>query len=213
MARLLMSAGERNAVAFVPEEKRKAVEEFLDERGLPASALANMPPWMAAAALSYPLCEMQRQQFGLPTVDDEIVAMAKKAKVPIESLESIDEQVAALASLDGPFVGRLLVYYAARPARIDDSFETMINLYEKGRIGALMMTIETASGDSPEEIELGRVLLKRIMGNRNATMRERAEPLLRKGRAFIAVGALHLVGPDGLVALLRKDGYRLTLLR
>jgi uncharacterized protein YbaP (TraB family) len=41
-------------------------------------------------------------------------------------------------------------------------------------------------------------------------MRDAAEPLLQDGSAFIAVGALHLVGPTGLVALLRERGYTVT---
>jgi uncharacterized protein YbaP (TraB family) len=38
----------------------------------------------------------------------------------------------------------------------------------------------------------------------------RAGPILDAGNAFVAVGALHLPGPEGLVALLRKAGYTVT---
>ncbi len=41
-------------------------------------------------------------------------------------------------------------------------------------------------------------------------MRDRALPLLGKGGAFIAVGALHLPGDKGLVALFREAGYTVT---
>ena len=41
-------------------------------------------------------------------------------------------------------------------------------------------------------------------------MVERAEPLLARGGAFIAVGALHLSGKEGLVERLRAAGYRVT---
>ena len=40
--------------------------------------------------------------------------------------------------------------------------------------------------------------------------RDAAELLLEKGNAFIAVGALHLVGSTGLVAVLRARGYTVT---
>jgi uncharacterized protein YbaP (TraB family) len=33
---------------------------------------------------------------------------------------------------------------------------------------------------------------------------------LRKGRAFVALGVLHLYGPQGVLALLEQDRYRVT---
>jgi uncharacterized protein YbaP (TraB family) len=38
-------------------------------------------------------------------------------------------------------------------------------------------------------------------------MRDRALPLLKRGGAFIAVGAAHLPGKEGLLSLFEKDGY------
>jgi uncharacterized protein YbaP (TraB family) len=43
-------------------------------------------------------------------------------------------------------------------------------------------------------------------------MADRAVPLLEKGNVFIAIGALHLPGEEGVVELLRAKGYRLTAL-
>ena len=44
-------------------------------------------------------------------------------------------------------------------------------------------------------------------------MRDRSRDMLANGGAFIAVGALHLVGKTGLVALYRQEGYRVTRVR
>ncbi|MBK7472549.1 MAG: TraB/GumN family protein [Betaproteobacteria bacterium] len=46
--------------------------------------------------------------------------------------------------------------------------------------------------------------------DRTALMHHRLFLALRSGRVFVAVGALHLYGEQGLLALLREDGYRLT---
>ena len=51
---------------------------------------------------------------------------------------------------------------------------------------------------------------QRIILDRNKVMAERAVPILDKGNVFIAVGALHLVGDQGLVALLRQQGFTVT---
>ena len=49
-----------------------------------------------------------------------------------------------------------------------------------------------------------------MITGRNKVMVEHAAPILAKGNAFIAVGALHLPGPEGLVEQLRKAGYTVT---
>jgi uncharacterized protein len=46
-----------------------------------------------------------------------------------------------------------------------------------------------------------------LLTGRNATMAARARPLLQEGGAFIAVGALHLPGKDGLIERFRAQGY------
>jgi uncharacterized protein len=49
-----------------------------------------------------------------------------------------------------------------------------------------------------------------MLGTRNLGMRDKALPLLAEGGAFIGVGALHLPGRQGLVALFREAGYTVT---
>ena len=51
---------------------------------------------------------------------------------------------------------------------------------------------------------------KTMITSRNGVMVRNAEPILAEGNAFIAVGALHLPGPDGVIELLRRDGYVVT---
>jgi uncharacterized protein YbaP (TraB family) len=43
-------------------------------------------------------------------------------------------------------------------------------------------------------------------------MRDRALSFLRRGGAFIAVGAVHLPGKEGLLALFEKEGYHVDAL-
>jgi hypothetical protein len=43
-------------------------------------------------------------------------------------------------------------------------------------------------------------------------MRDRALAFLRRGGAFIAVGAVHLPGKEGLLSLLEMEGYHVDVL-
>jgi hypothetical protein len=53
---------------------------------------------------------------------------------------------------------------------------------------------------------------QRIVIDRNKTMATRAKPILDGGSAFMAVGALHLPGNEGVIELLRKDGFNVSSL-
>ena len=51
---------------------------------------------------------------------------------------------------------------------------------------------------------------RRLNDERNHRMVARMAPYLEQGSSFIAVGALHLAGPAGLLQLLRANGYTVT---
>ena len=51
---------------------------------------------------------------------------------------------------------------------------------------------------------------KALLVDRNARMRDAAEPILEKAMLLSLSGALHLVGPTGLVSYARERGYTVT---
>jgi hypothetical protein len=52
------------------------------------------------------------------------------------------------------------------------------------------------------------VMTKRVVHDRSVVMAFRMQRQLRRGNAFVALGALHLYGEKGVLALLEADGYR-----
>ena len=52
--------------------------------------------------------------------------------------------------------------------------------------------------------------ISRVVTDRNKVMADHAAPILARGNAFMAVGAMHLPGPEGLVEGFRKAGYTVT---
>ena len=86
----------------------------------------------------------------------------------------------------------------------------MVQSYVDGDL-ALLMAIwyESLSWYGQEAADL---LHFRIITNRNRIMVERMEPLMKEGSTFVAVGAAHLPGEDGVLRLLEQQGYTLTRL-
>jgi uncharacterized protein YbaP (TraB family) len=54
---------------------------------------------------------------------------------------------------------------------------------------------------------------KKMITGRNHHMADRALDTIAKGNAFMAVGALHLPGKEGLVELFRNQGYTVTSMK
>jgi uncharacterized protein YbaP (TraB family) len=58
--------------------------------------------------------------------------------------------------------------------------------------------------------ELSQKIIDRLLVKRNVVMAERTTAVAKDSSVFIAVGASHLAGDDGLIAAFRKAGFKLT---
>ena len=203
-----VSADNRSLALVEGEEKRAALARLGEERGLDKASLDAMAPWMLVGLFALPVCELGRADREI--VDEKVMTTARTAKVAIEALESVEEQLDAIKSIDPKLIGDYLGVIAERPALIDDGFATMVSLYAASRVGAIEAAMKHGLKLTPKQSLLTEDVSKRLVTDRNKVMAQRATPLLEKGNAFVAVGALHLVGEQGIVELLRKDGWSAT---
>jgi uncharacterized protein YbaP (TraB family) len=172
-----------------------------------------MKPWMIAAMVAQPACETARKAAGAPVLDMRLAGDAEAAGKALGGLETIADQLGAMASLPLAFHIRGLIDTLALGDGIDDVVETMIALYLEEETGMFWPFFRAVlpAGDGGDA---GFSAFEEAMVTaRNRTMAERATPFLDAGGAFVAVGALHLPGPQGLVALLREKGYRIEVVR
>jgi uncharacterized protein YbaP (TraB family) len=116
-----------------------------------------------------------------------------------------------MASLPMEFHLKGLVDTLKLGDRMNDVVETMISLYAQGDTGTFWPLFRAVLPNEAED-QIGYAAFEQAMiVERNKTMIKRAEPIIGQGNAFIAVGALHLPGPDGLIELLRKDGHTVSV--
>ena len=115
-----------------------------------------------------------------------------------------------MASLPMEFHIKGLIETLKLGDRMDDVVETMIDLYVKGDTGTFWPLFRAVLPDE-EGDEAGYAAFEQAMIiERNKTMIKNAEPIIDAGNAFIAVGALHLPGPEGLIELFRKAGHTVS---
>jgi uncharacterized protein YbaP (TraB family) len=199
-----------DTLAFITEPAlRQTLEAMTGEVGLTGQAAGRLQPWFLALVLSMPRCEQARQAAHLPAVD-KVVLDARRPGVQPVALETVDEQLAAFRTIDRAVAERALLFNARHPDRRDDVFATLVDLYLR-RWPSAMLEIMEASGVADAQDSEDLVAVENsLRQTRDPRLAQRALPLLARGNALIAVGALHLAGDDGLVERFRRAGYTVT---
>ncbi len=212
-AKLLAAAIDRDEDTFQPDLAGAAgasVEALVAAHGVPKEMAHHLKLWFLAASVEAPLCEQAREQAGLPEVDEIIAEAGAAAKIPVVGLETADEQLTALAAAPPALSAQLLKTSARLPELDDDAYATMVRLYHDDRPAEMIAVVDALPELTPEERAAERRFDDLLLVGRNQTMADRAAPLLAKGGAFVAVGALHLPGKGGLIARFRAMGYRVV---
>jgi hypothetical protein len=206
---LLNLAGPGLAASLEPHEYQK-VRQALTKTGLPEQLISAVRPWLVYMLLSLSDCERRRAAAGIQVLDQRLAAEAKRRGIEPVGLETMESQLKAMAAVPDARQLEMLRVSLKLIDRIDDMMETMVLLYTRRQMGLAWpfnLAIAEKHGiprASYAEFE------SEIIVKRNKLMLEKAMPLIDQGAAFVAVGALHLVGEHGLVALLRENGYRVT---
>lgn len=196
--------------SLLTAEEFQRVSKVIDKAGVPTALARIYRPWIVTMLIAASDCERRNLQCGANVLDMEIAEEARSLGKPVEGLETIEQQLAALASVpDDQQIGMLCANLALAD-RTDDLMETLVSLYVNRRMGAawpLQLALAEKSGVGAYAFEGFK---QTLIVERNRKMRDAALPYLASGGAFIAVGALHLPEKTGLVALLREAGYTVT---
>ena len=187
------------------------VSDALDARGIPLAAVRLMQPWLLTTMVALPECEVNRKGGGTSVLDVSLAERAQAGGKQVEGLETALEQIEAMASLPMADHVRGLVETIRLGDRTDDVFETMIDLYDKGETARIMPTLSVTLGeDDAAGADSYAAFEEKMIIARNGVMATRLPEHLAEGGAFVAVGALHLPGKDGVIEQLRRAGYAVT---
>lgn len=178
--------------------------ELTAHSGLPEPIIRQMKPWAIAVQLSLP-----RPQSGL-FLDLLLYQQAQGKGLPVHGLETVTEQLSVFD--DMPMQKQVIMLdealdnYKEMPAMID----RLVQLYLQRDLAGLQKY--NAQQMQKSDRALADYVENKLLIERNRRMVERMQPRLREGKAFIAVGALHLPGEHGILNLLQEQGYRLKAL-
>ena len=175
------------------------------QSGIDLASLDPFAPWLVAMAVLDQ--EMARRGY-LPEhgVEQTLARRAARQGKPIEGLETAAEQFAMLASMPLPTQKRFLQMTLDESAELDQELADMLAAWRTGNTAALAAMLEQESQTFPD-------LYRRLTVERNRAWVQQIDEMLESRDDYlVVVGALHLVGPESVVDLLRRRGHRVTQL-
>ena len=198
-ARLGTTPGQPPLEARVAPDLRDELRAALAETRLAASRFAALEDWAAALTLSFAL----EAEDGYDPANGADRALLKLAgDRPVAGLETLEGQLGMFDAL-APREQRALLEAVVAEAGDEDASRRLIRAWASGDIGALD---REAHGGMLADPRLRETLLVA----RNRAWAQQVAKLLRAGkRPFVAVGAAHVAGVDGLPALLGAQGFEL----
>ena len=168
---------------------------------IPFDMLAKTEPWYAAITIEQ-LVLMRigfNPMFG---VEMHLTMKAQQDGKEITGLETVDEQLAFLDGLSIDAQNELLMQTLAEGDEIETLMDDMVRAWRVGDTEFLESAMLDDIARFPE-------LYRAIVVDRNRRWVDEIEALLDdRDDYLVVVGALHLIGSDGVPALLRQRGIR-----
>lgn len=208
----LSMAGEMEQAALLPAGQTlrsvlgsdyASIDEKARKAGVDLGELDAFAPWFVAMSLLE--IELASRGFsGEFGMEQTLAARAIAEHKPIEGLETAAQQFQMLATMPMPMQKRFLVMTLDESAQLDRELGELLGAWRSGDAEALARLLSVEYEEFPD-------LYRRLTVDRNRAWAGRLAALLNERDDYlVVVGALHLVGPESVVDLLRQRGYTVT---
>lgn len=173
---------------------------------VPELVISRLEPWAAAMVLT---------QFALTRtgydaqlgIDMQLVDRARADGKPVDGLETVEEQLGIFDARSFEEQTRFLLDSADDVPLLADDLKHLISAWRAGDLKSLERELEKERVHAPG-------LYDELLGARNRRWLPKIEALLKGDQdVLVVVGALHFVGKDGLLELLKRDGHKPVPLR
>ena len=191
-----MKDGKTLEQLYTPAEYKKVKTFFTDSLHTPISFLQSMKP-MLLEALLYPKLMPCKSVSG---VEEELIKIAKQEKKEIKGLETMEFQASVFDSIPYSEQAKELLNSIDSLSTYKTMFDTMMNVYKSQRINEIEALFNKSEFGMKDHQDI-------LLNNRNKNWVKQLKIITKNNNVFVAVGAGHLVGKEGLISLLRKEGY------
>ena len=191
-----MKEGKKLKDLYTEAEYNKLSNYFKDSLHVPVSFLQNTKPYFLVAML-YPKMMPCKTVSG---VEEELMKLAKTQQKEIKGLETMEFQAAVFDSIPYSEQAKELLKSIDSMTVYKKYFDTMVNVYKSQQLEKIERLFSQSEFGMEEHQDI-------LLNDRNKNWVGQLKTIMQKESVFVAVGAGHLVGNKGLIALLKKEGY------
>jgi uncharacterized protein YbaP (TraB family) len=195
---------DRNLKTVLNEATYKELELHLSNRGIPIANMLKFKPGVLAMTLTF--IELHRLGLLGAGVDEFFSLRAINDQKKLGQLETVDEQLAFIASMGDGQEDKFIAYTLRDIKKLPTLMESIKDAWRQGDTRKLN---EVAL--KPMKMEFPDVYDELIVKRNNAWIPKIEAMLKTKDVELVLVGALHLVGDDGVLAQLADRGYKIKM--
>jgi len=203
----LLQLPQGNLKQYLSETELEQVGRLADMHVMPMEMVLRMKPWLLAVLFDLPKPQTPFAQ------DLLLKAKAEELDKRVLGLESPQEHFGVMDNLTTEEQLQMLRAVLKRSQKQkENDFERLMKAYLAGD-AEQVANMDDAMTQGVLPAALWQRMRVKLLDERNVLMAERSLEQAKQGRVFIAVGAAHLAGNDGLINAFRQAGFKLTPLK
>lgn len=187
---------------LLSEDDYSLVKNHFDEMGLPMMMLERIKPLFLSVFASGDVDQEGFSSGDVVSYEMEFMEMAKAQGKKTDGLETIEFQMSLFDSIPYKAQAEMLVESIKAEENQDSgqSFQSLVEIYKSQDIEAMQESVDDGEAMTNEYESM-------LLTNRNSNWIPVMANMMQKKVCFFAVGAAHLGGKEGVIALLRQKGY------
>lgn len=198
LARLGTSAALPPLAQRLPPETLAALGAAATSIGMPLANFETMQPWLIAITIG----EATLSSLGISAANGVEPALLVLTRGRAEGLETAEQQLGLFASLSPADQLAMLDTTLAERETAKADIARLITFWQQGKVEAIAAEFSAEAGATP-------ALREALLAGRNRRWAEQLQARMAKpGKIFVAVGAAHFGGEDGLLAELAARGFK-----
>ena len=200
----LLQLPQGNLKQYLSETELEQVARLADMHVMPMEMVLRMKPWLLAVLFDLPKPQTPFAQ------DLLLKAKAEELDKLVLGLESPQEHFGVMDNLTTEEQLQMLRAVLKRSQKQkENDFERLMKAYLAGD-SEQVANMDDAMTQGVLPAALWQRMRVKLLDERNMLMADRSLEQAKQGRIFIAVGAAHLAGKDGLIQAFRQAGFKLT---